>query len=184
MAASTHAHWSLKNVCKTGLRRIEHSARGVVHGAHEHPGKRNCDVVLRVGCIAPFQVFHSLDAFRANQVGPGPGQNGRPYPAMKINQQLAIGGLSAEPVVEIDHKLIVPLHEVDFDALYAPRLKLVKRSLELIVQGLPHSPQDDSDILLLAVSDQFLDIHFGHYVEEVAQLIPAFVQYYVLDAVF
>src|SRR5215467_7304000 len=129
-------------------------------------------------------MFHSLDAFGADQVWPGPGHNRWPDPSMKIDQQLSISRLAAQSVVEIDHELIVPLHEIDLDAFDSPLLELIERRLELVIQRLPHAPENDPDILLLAISDQFLDIHSRHYLEQVAQLVPSLVQYYVLNPVF
>src|SRR5215471_16110939 len=128
-------------------------------------------------------MFHSLDAFGADQVWPGPGHNRWPYPSMKIDQQLSISRLAAQSVVEIDHELIVPLHEIDLDASDSPLLELIERRLELVIQRLPHAPENDPNILLLAIRNQLLDIHSRHYLEQIAQLVPALVQYYVLNAV-
>src|SRR5215471_12848547 len=128
-------------------------------------------------------MFHSLDAFGAYQVWPGPGHNRWPDPSMKIDQQLSISRLAAQSVVEIDHELIVPLHEIDLDAFDSPLLELVERRLELVVQRLPHAPENDSDILLLAIGNEFLNIHLRDYLEQIAQLVPALVKNYVLNTV-
>src|SRR5215831_20656211 len=104
-------------------------------------------------------MLHPLNALGAYQVWKGSSHNRRPDPSMKIDQQLSISRLAAQSVVKIDHELVVPLHEIDLDAFDSPLLELVERRLELVIQRLPYAPENDPDILLLAIGNQLLDIH-------------------------
>ncbi len=72
---------------------------------------------------------------------------------MKINQHVAPRRLTTHLVVEVHHRLIVTLHEVNLQPFHTPLFSLVEGGFELIVKRLPDHPQDDADIFLFAVSD-------------------------------
>ena len=86
-------------------------------------------------------------------------------------------------MIKVDDRLIIALHEINFDSLDPPFLKLIERGLKLIVERLPGHPQNDGDILLFAVSNQFFDIHFRRHLEQIAEFVPAFIEDDVLNAV-
>src|ERR1700730_2398004 len=100
---------------------------------------------LVVSPLAPFQTSHP---FATDHVGPGPCHGDLTLPTMKINQHFALSGLAAHLVVEVDQLLIIPLHEVNFDALDPPLLELIESGVKLIIERLPDNPQDDADVLL------------------------------------
>ena len=103
---------------------------------------------------------------------------------MKVNQHLALCRCTTNLVIEIDHGLIVALHEINLDPFDAPLLELIQGRFELIVERLPNHPQNYTDVFLLAIRNQLFDVHIRRNLEQVAELVPAFVEDDVLDAVF
>src|SRR6267378_2053882 len=103
---------------------------------------------------------------------------------MIVNQHSALAGFTTDLVIKVNHRLIIALHEINLDAFDAPLLKLSEGWLKLIVERLPHYPQNNADILLLAVGHQLFDVNFRRYLEQIAEFVPAFVEDDVLNAVF
>ena len=62
--------------------------------------------------------------------------------------------------------------------------KLIERRNQLIIQRLPRRPQNKSDVLLLRVGDQLFHVHFRHDFQQIAQLVPAFIQNDVRNLIF
>jgi len=53
----------------------------------------------------------------------------------------------------------------------------------LIVQCLPDHPQNDADVFLLRISRQLFHVDLGHDFQNVAELVPTFVQNDVIEMI-
>jgi hypothetical protein len=104
---------------------------------------------------------------------------------MEIDQQTSLGGLAGHAMIELDHPLIVSLHEVDLDARNAQSLEAVERFVHVFVEGAPQHPEDDADSLFLAVTQNLWEIDVRIFVKDVhRRRSPAFVEEDVFDAMF
>jgi hypothetical protein len=56
---------------------------------------------------------------------------------MEIHQHVALRRLATDLGVIVHHDLIAALHEIHFNALDSPFLKLIERGYQLVVQGFP-----------------------------------------------
>ena len=62
--------------------------------------------------------------------------------------------------------------------------KLIESGNQLVVQRLPHHPQNDPDIFLLGIGRQFVHVDFRNDLQHVPQLVPAFIENDVGQTVF
>ena len=135
------------------------------------------------GQRAPLALLEAEHPLAGHHVRPRAVQPGGLVGAVEVHEQVPRGRLARDPLVEVDHPLVLALHEVDLDALHAPARELVERRLHLLVQRLPHDPQDQPDVALLRVRRQRGHVDLGRDRHQVAQLVPALVQDDVRDAV-
>ena len=86
---------------------------------------------------------------------------------MEIDQKLMLGCLLGNTLVVVDHPLVATIHKIDLDTRYAPLGKGLEES-EVVLDGEPYEPQDDTYALALAVLDKLGNIGLGVEVEWVA----------------
>ena len=77
---------------------------------------------------------------------------------MEVEQEVMIRGRLGEPVIKLDHLLVIAIHEIDLDAFNAPFLKTGER-VPLAINGQPDTPENEADIALSAIGNQFVEIN-------------------------
>lgn len=102
------------------LRGVFHGSLGEIHRACHHADKRNGGFVSdKVAIIAPFDLFQPENTFYIQHVGIGAVHAGGFISAMKINKQVITRRGLRHPIVKIDRFLVITIHEIDFESLYA-----------------------------------------------------------------
>ena len=94
-----------------------------------------------VDAVAPLVVFQAHHAFTGKEIGIGPAQARGLVRSVIIQNQMMLGGLAGQALVEIHHLLIVAIHEVNLDAGGAPLGVEVQRRIHLLVHRSPVEPQ-------------------------------------------
>ena len=107
--------------------------------------------MLRRRVFAPLIVLEASDAFSRKQVRPGARHGGRSYCSVKVDEHLSLSRLAADPMIEVNYRLIVALHEINLDPFYTPLLKLIEGGFELVVERLPNHPQNDANPFLAGI---------------------------------
>ena len=166
---------------------VTECARREVHGTGQHAGEGNGHVVFRRDPLAPLVVFHTHDAFQGQQVGIGPAQAGLLGGAVEIDHQVVLGGLADPLGAEVDHFLVIPVHEIHLDAGDAPFFVEGQGFVEQAVQRAPFDPQEDLDVFAFGVGDDLGDVDFGDGLADVVRggiggaRVPAAVHQHVFD---
>ena len=109
----------------------------------------------------PLVVLVAKHAFAGNQVGPGALRAGGLVGAVKIHQQMVRCGVLHGALVEVDHLLIVGVHEVDLDAGDAPLL--VQRESHVLLRGgvIPAEPEEHLHVAVFGVADDGGHVDIG-----------------------
>ena len=103
--------------------------------------------------------------------------------AVEIDEDVVLGSFLGNALVEVNHPLVLTVHEVNLCALDAPLLKLLEE-VHVVLYGEPWQPQDDAHAFALAVGDDLGQMYFGIGLEGVACIeCPAFVDEDVAYAV-
>ena len=102
---------------------------------------------------------------------------------MEIDEEVVFGGHSGHPFVEVDHYLVVAVHEIDLEALHAHLGIVLADALHFLVHRGVTGPQHDANAFTFSVFHQHWQVNFGNHLEEVGLLVhrPTFVQNYVLN---
>ena len=104
---------------------------------------------------------------------------------MEVYHQVVLGGCLGYILVELHDKLVIAVHEIDLEALDTHFRIVLEHTLDVLINGLIASPEDESHILGFSVGEEFLEVYLRHDLEEVRLLVdsPALVEDDVLDAV-
>jgi len=183
-AACADAHGAFIDVFELVFAGITHCPRREIHGASHHAGKRQGDGMLNGAGIGPFIPLVAADAFLGDVVGISSSQTGGLECAVEINEHLILGGFGQDAFIVVDHPLVVTLHEIDFQTDDTPPGELLEGGLQLPVKSHPAHPEDNADIFLLAVIDNFRDIHAGFGSQQVVLRRPAIIDDDIFNAVF
>jgi len=176
MAAGGHAHRQVKNGIELRRCGIDHRPRRIIHRSDGHAGENQCDIVLRGHLPAPFHILQPHDPLPREHIGPGALEPRRLVGAVKIDQQPVPGRFLGDLPVIVDHPLVIPLHEIDLDALDAPAGKTGQGRLQLVEQALPGDPENDLHLALASMRQQLLHIDLRMDGEKIPELIPALVE--------
>ena len=76
---------------------------------------------------------------------------------MKIDKQFIFSRFSRYPFIKIHHPLVTPIHKINLYSFYTPFGKSFKE-FEIIVNGQPSQPKNNSHILLFSILYQFLKV--------------------------
>jgi hypothetical protein len=87
--------------------------------------------------------------------------------AVQVDHQMVLAGLGQQAVVEVDHLLVVAVHEVDLDPLQAPLFIERQGLVHLGVHRLPVGPDPQPDLALGGVGDQARHVDLGDGLGEV-----------------
>ena len=100
---------------------IAHCTLGVVHRAGSHTDKRNSHVVCNLidSVRAPFHLLQAMHSLIVHDVRPGPVQSGRLICAVEVYHQMIFGRHFSRTLVEINHNLVIPVHEVHLETFDA-----------------------------------------------------------------
>ena len=101
---------------------IQKAARREIARAHEIARERQRHLVLRRHAVAPLVVLVAQHAFARDLVGKRAIEPRRFECAVKVHQQLVLGGRAGDLFVPLDHLLVVAVHEIDLHAGDAPLL--------------------------------------------------------------
>jgi len=104
--------------------------------------------------------------------------------AMEINQQPAFSRGGSTPPVEVNHLLVVTIHKIYFDPLNSDSLKIVQGSIHLLIQRIPHAPQDDSYFFRFSIPHHFFEIQLWVNFKEISRVRPAFIENYIFKPIF
>ena len=95
--------------------------------------------------------------------------------SVEVDEDVVAGSLTSHTLVEVDHPLILTVHEVDLHAPYAPLLEALEE-IHVVLHRQPRQPDDDANALFLGIGYELGQVHIGVGVEGVARVErPAFV---------
>ena len=105
--------------------------------------------------------------------------------AVEVDQHLVLGTHLRAGGVEVDHILVVAVHEIDLEALDAHAGIVDEDILHVAVDGPVAGPEDEADVLFLGVGAELIEVDLGNDLHQVGLLVdrPALVQDDILDAV-
>ena len=87
-------------------------------------------------------------------------------------------------LVRLHHILVVALHKIDLDTLGSPAAVGLQNLFHIGIKWFPQYPEDDSDILLPAVFDQFFYVDVRVVLQNFGgRFCPAFVENHVFDLI-
>ena len=88
-------------------------------------------------------------------------------------------------VQEIDHPLVVTIHEIDLETLDAHVGIMFHDAFHVALEGVVARPEDDAHIALAAIFDQFFQVDLRHYLHQVCLFVhgPSLVEDHVFDPV-
>ena len=147
---------------ETVLRLLAKTSRSEIHRSQHAARERNGQAVVRSDSCAPLAVLIPHHSLPRNQVGIGPAPAGRFVGPVEIDEQMVFGGLLDRAMVEIDHLLVVTVHEVDLHTAHPPLFVQGKRLVHLPVGTRPVQPEEDSDPAITGVPDQAGQIQLRH----------------------
>ena len=85
-----------------------------------------------------------MDTLEGHGIGIGPLKTGRLVCAVIIYQKMTSRTLLSYPFVEVDHILVLHLHEVYLDSGHSPHSVDIQNVFEICDHRGPKGPQDDS----------------------------------------
>ena len=88
-------------------------------------------------------------------------------------------------VQEIDHPLVVTIHEIDLETLDAHVGIMFHDAFHVALEGVVARPEDDAHIMFAAVFDQFFQVDLRYYLHQVCLFVhgPSLVEDHVFDPV-
>jgi len=131
----------------------------------------------------PFAVFKAEDTFLIQNIGESPSQAHRLMSTMEINQQPAFSRGLRTPPIKVNHFLVVTIHKIYFDSLNSDSLKIVQSSIHLLIQRIPHAPQDDAYFFRFSISHHFFEIQLRINFKEISRVRPAFIKNYIFKTI-
>ena len=87
--------------------------------------------------------------------------------AVEVDEDVVLGCLFGHALVEVNHPLVLAVHEVDLCALDAPLLEFLEE-VHVVLYGEPGQPEDDAHAFALAVRDNLGQMHFRISLEGIA----------------
>ena len=146
-AACTLTHRLVPARMVTPLGSVAHRALGKVHWTGEHPDEGNRDLVGHHIHVRtdPLALFQPENALIVEHVGVGAAQSRRLVRPVEVDEEVVFGGSGGHPLVEVDHNLVVAVHEIDLESLYAHLGIVLANALHLLVHGGVPSPQHDAN---------------------------------------
>ena len=155
MTTGPLTHRATVNIPEVLFHCIPHSTLGIIHIPGHHTNKRHSYVVQRHIGITPFQFLHAEYSFEIDRIRESTVDSGRFIHTVKIHEQLIFCSSFRDPVNHLYRFLIIPVEEVDFEALN-PHTGIIPASLfELLVQHVHHRPQNQSDPFVAGIFGQF-----------------------------
>ena len=200
VASCAHGHGMVVDGLEVGFAGVAHAAGGEIDGADHASDEGEGDIVeghvfggfvyglaiaLHFGAFGPLDFFHAEDGFEVDDVGPGACDALRGEDAVIVEHEMALGASLGDAVYHLGGLLVVAVEEIDFESFDAHGGVVVAGFVELLVQHVEDCPEDDADVFLLAVADEFGQVEVGDDGEHVAALgvVPAFVQNDVFESV-
>ena len=121
MAASTLTHRLLIVWLILILRCVDHCALSIVNRACNHTDKRNGHIVLHlVGIwLAPLHLLQSVNSLKVHNIRECSIKARRLSAAVEVDHQLILSSHNSRAVVELRHSLVVAIHKVNLETLYA-----------------------------------------------------------------
>ena len=186
MAAGTLAHGlAALEIGAAGA--VAHRTLGVVYHAGRHADIGECHIVEGHVYLdaAPAHVLQTVYALVVQDVGIGAVEAVRLERAVEVEHQMIFGGGLRGLGVEVEHQLVVAVHEVDLEALHAHLGVVLADMLHVAGKGVIAGPENDADPLALGVGEQLLEVDGGHDVKQVGLALgaPAVVHDDIFDAV-
>ena len=105
--------------------------------------------------------------------------------AVEVHQQVIAGGSLRHAGVEVDHQLVVAVHEVDLEALDTHLREMLADALNVAVHRIVSCPEDDAHALGIGIVHNLGKVYVRNDLEEVGLQVhrPAFVEDDIFDAV-
>ena len=143
-----------------------------VERAGQHPGERHGQLVLgRDARFVPLIIFQVHHALVRQQVGIRPLQPGRCGNPVERDGQVVRGGLLDGTAEEVDHLLIVAVHEVEHHPFDAPLVVERERPVHVGLGRPPVHPEADLDALGRGVTEHLAEVEARDAPGDVAPLV-------------
>ena len=102
---------------------------------------------------------------------------------MEIHDKMPLEALPGHILIEVNHRLVRPLHEIYLDSLYAPITVRVKDFFHVFHHRGPQGPEDNPNALLITVPDKLMKVKTRLRVHDVHRTGgPSFIHEYILQA--
>ena len=136
---------------------VLHGALGVVQRTGHHADEGDGDFVQdQVAVVVPLGLFQAVHAFEIEHVGVGAAQSGRLVSSVEVDKQVVFGGHGCHAVIEIDHLLVVAVHEIDLETFDTQVGIVLAYKFHVLVDGGIASPKHQSHVTFLGVLHQRL----------------------------
>ena len=166
--------------------RIAHRALRVVERTGQHAQEGDGDIVdhLLFAILQPLHLLQAVYALEVDDIGIGAVQARRLVGTMEIDHHLVLGTHLGAGGIEVDHILVVTVHEIDLEALDTHAGEMQEDILHVAVDRPVAGPEDQAHVLFLGVCAELLEVDLGHDLHQVGLLVdrPSFVQDDILDA--
>ena len=183
------------NWVRVGVDGLVVLARGITHTTGREidkaclsADKGEGDIVLRhvlLVVFRPLYFLHAEDGLEVDDIGPSALYALRCKDAVVVEYEAVLGACLCYAVNHGCGLLVVAIEEVDLKASDAHLLILLAGCLQLLVEHVEDTPEDDADVARLGVFDEFGEVDFRNGREHVARLrfVPAFVENDVFEVV-
>ena len=104
---------------------------------------------------------------------------------MEVEEEVVFGGSGSHAIIEIDHFLVVTVHEVHLEAFHTHRGELLTKLIHIGIDGGIASPKYKAYVTLATIVNEFFQVDFRHHLTQVGFLVdgPSFVKNDVFNAV-
>ena len=108
----------------------------------QKPCERHVDVVAgaHVARTVPFVHLIVQCAFPREFIRPCPRQSGRLARPVELDEQLVLSCFPEYSLLNLNHFLVIPVHEVHHHSLHAPFIELREDIVDILVKGRPVQP--------------------------------------------
>ena len=108
-----------------------------------------------------------MHALKVEHIGPGAVESGRLVHAVEVEDEMVLGAHGGRTVYKLGHRLVVAVHEIDFESFDAHGGIVAAHLLHVAVEGPIPGPKHDAYPLCLGVRDQFGQVNLGHDLHQV-----------------